>query len=320
MHKYISKFRDFLGIPRMLYNIYLNVDALQMAIGRIESRQLQSVYSDNLQDYEFSVYAQSGEDGIIQHLLQKIKPIRPIFVEFGVQNYTESNTRFLLQDRNWSGLVIDASPTYIEYIKADPIYWRYNLKAECSFIDAENINTILKRNGIGGDIGLLSVDIDGNDYWVWKAVDCISPAIVICEYNSLFGSQHKVTIPYDSSFYRTTAHFSNLYFGASLAAITQLGCEKGYQLVGSNATGNNAFFVRNDLVGNLPMYTPEQVYVKAQFRESRDVQGRPSFLGFEEAFAMISEMPLYDIDLASNIKVRDIIAGQSKKIAKTPIT
>jgi hypothetical protein len=227
-----------------------------------------------------------------------------------VGDYTESNTRFLLQNNNWAGLVIDGSPEYAARIKKDPIYWRFNVKVECAFIDRENINRIIAGAGISGDIGILSIDIDGNDYWVWQAIDCISPRIVICEYNSIFGPLAKVTIPYDSSFVRTKAHYSNLYYGVSLSALHSLARTKGYSLVGSNSAGNNAFFVRDDLAAGLKTLGPEEVYVQAQFRESRDIEGNLSYLTMSEGLKEIGEMPVYDLDLRQNIKIRELSADK----------
>jgi hypothetical protein len=290
-----------------LDEIYKKLDFLQQAIARIENRQLQEVKSMNIQDYEFKAYSQSGEDGIIQFLLRNIEIQNKIFVEFGVENYKESNTRFLLQNNYWSGLIIDGSSDNIQHIKNDSIYWKYNLKAEYAFIDRDNINDIIKSNGIYGDIGVLSIDIDGNDYWIWESINCIMPRIVICEYNSLFGPSRRVTIPYSKNFIRSKAHFSNVYYGASISALDFLSRKKGYSLVGSNRAGNNIFFVRTDLVGDIRIYNPEEVFVKAQFRETRDRHGKLTFLDFYESMKLIREMPLYDIDLNTIIKVKDIL-------------
>ena len=279
---------------------------IQLAVARVELRQLQDSNMDSLRGNEFQAFSQWGEDGIIQYLIRKIPIENKIFVEFGVGDYTESNTRFLLQNNNWAGLVIDGVPDYASRIKKDPIYWRFNLKVECAFIDRENINHIITNAGISGDIGILSIDIDGNDYWVWQAIDCIKPRIVICEYNSIYGPLAKVTIPYDSSFVRTKAHYSNLYYGASLSALHALARTKGYSLVGSNSAGNNAFFVRDDLASRLETYEPEEVYVQSQFRESRDAGGNLSFLGMSDGMKEIGEMPVYDIDLRGNVRVREI--------------
>lgn len=282
------------------------IDTMQKAIGRIENRQLNRQSSTSFHDHEFKVFSQWGEDGVIQFLVNQINITNKVFIEFGVQNYTESNTRFLLQNDNWSGLVIDGSEDNINFIKNDPIYWRHNLKAECAFIDRCNINDLIRSNGISGDIGLLSVDIDGNDYWVWEAIDSVNPSIVICEYNSLFGPTAKVSIPYDKDFVRTTAHYSNLYYGASISALTSLAERKGYSLLGSNKAGNNIFFVRNDLIGELATSRPEEAYVKAQFRESRDINGKLSFLDFEQRLELIMELVIYDLVTGKNVKIKDL--------------
>lgn len=287
--------------------IYHRIDRVQNALGRIESRQLQRETSGNIKDTEFQVYSQWGEDGIIQFLINNVPIDQRTFVEFGVENYIESNTRFLLQNNNWSGLVIDGSAENIAFIKNDPIYWKHNLKAECAFVDCENINDLLQKNGITDDIGLLSIDIDGNDYWVWTAIETVRPRLVICEYNSLFGPSARVTIPYDRSFQRTKAHYSNLYFGASINALDYLARKKGYSLVYANSAGCNAFFVRDDVRGKLHVCPPHSAYVKAQFRESRDINGNLLYLGFSEALRMIEELPLYDLDTNAIINVKNIL-------------
>lgn len=284
----------------------VSLGRIQLAVARVELRQLRDLNMDSLIGNEFQAFSQWGEDGIIQYLITKTPIENKIFVEFGVGDYTESNTRFLLQNNNWVGLVIDGSPDYAARIKKDPIYWRFNLKVECAFVDRENINNIITNAGISGDIGILSIDIDGNDYWVWQAIDCVKPRIVICEYNSIYGPRAKVTIPYDRSFVRTKAHYSNLYYGASLSALQALARTKGYSLVGSNSAGNNAFFVRDDLIVGLSTHEPEEVYVQSQFRESRDAGGNLSFLGMGDGLKEIGEMPLYDIDLRETVRVKEI--------------
>ena len=171
----------------------MRLRAIQEGLGRLESRQISKALPTEFQEQEFKVYSQWGEDGLIQFLINHIEFKNEIFVEFGVENYLESNTRFLLVNNNWSGLVIDGNAEHVNYIKSDQIYWSHNLKTDCSFITKENINDLLSRNGVMGDIGLLSIDIDGNDYWVWKEIQVISPRIVIIEYNSRFGPNRAVT-------------------------------------------------------------------------------------------------------------------------------
>jgi hypothetical protein len=280
------------------------VTRIQEALGRIEQRQ--SAQCSDVRGAEFRVFSQWGEDGIIQYLLQHVRVERPVFVEFGVENYTESNTRFLLTNNQWSGLVIDGRAENIDYIRRDPIYWAANLKAEHAFVTKDNINELLARNGIAGDIGLLSVDVDGNDYWIWQAIDTISPRIVICEYNSHFGPAAEVTTPYDGKFVRDTAHFSKIYYGASIAALCSLGTRKGYSLVASNAAGNNVFFVRNDLIGSLPVQSPAQAYRCAQFREYHDEKGELTFDDLATRLHKIGHLSLHDLKTNTLIKIADL--------------
>jgi hypothetical protein len=277
---------------------------VQEALGRIEARQV--AQADDPAQAEFRVFSQWGEDGIIQHLVARVPIERRIFVEFGVENYVESNTRFLLTNNGWSGLVMDGSAQNIDYIRRDAIYWATNLKAEHAFITKDNINELLSRNGIAGDIGLLSVDIDGNDYWVWEAIDTISPRIVICEYSSQFGPTAEVTTPYDPAFVRDKAHHSRIYYGASISALCSLASRKGYSLVASNAAGNNVFFVRNDLLGSMAVLTPGQAYRRAQFREFHDESGRLTFDDFETRLSKIGHLELYDLKRGRLVHIADI--------------
>ena len=291
------KFHQLDTIDAQQQQLKLTLNKLQEAIGRVENRQLDNFRDKSIADSEFRAFSQWGEDGIIQFLIRNVPINRKIFVEFGVQNYTESNTRFLLINNNWSGLVIDGGSEEIAYIKNDPIYWQYNLKAVNSFITKDNINQILSNNGIQGEIGLLSVDIDGNDYWVWQAIDCINPAIVVSEYNFRFGANKAVTVPYDASFVRSKAHYSNIYYGASLKALCILADRKGYALVGCNSAGNNAFFVRKDLKPDaINEITVEEGYVRGQFRESRDEKGNLLYLSLEEEQKLLNTLPLVEIE------------------------
>ncbi len=269
---------------------------VQEALGRIEDRQLAALALPGCVGNEFRVFSQWGEDGIIQHLIRAVGLRRSTFVEFGVETYVESNTRFLLVNDNWSGLVIDGSEANIAFIKNDPIYWQHNLKADMAFITRDNINELISRNGVHGEIGILSVDIDGNDYWVWQAIDVINPVIVIVEYNARFGPTQAVTVPYDPKFVRSEAHHSMIYYGASLAAFHRLGEAKGYSLVGCNSAGNNAFFVRRDrLPTSLPALSPSEAFVANQFRETRDSVGQLAFLSAQAEIDVLRNMPLVDV-------------------------
>ena len=266
-----------------------------MALG---AQTLERIDPDNgnLSDHEFRVSSQWGEDGILSFLIDIVGPRSNRFIEFGVEDYTESNTRWLLRRRNWQGLVIDGSDSNVERIRSSELYWQHQLKAVSSFITCDNINQLISDNGFDGEIGILSIDIDGVDYWVWKAITCVNPAIVVVEYNSLFGPHKTVTVPYREDFLRSKAHYSNSYYGCSLAALLELGKSKGYSFVGSNSAGNNAFFVRQDLMkAPLSELSSSEGYVRRGFREARDVNGVLSHPTFEEEQALINSLPLIDV-------------------------
>jgi hypothetical protein len=216
---------------------------------------------DELRDAQFKVFSQNGEDGIIQYLVKAVKPAARTFVEFGVQNYLESNTRFLMMHNGWRGLVLDGEQAYIDFIRGSKWYgWKYPLRAECAFVTAENINELIRSNGFSGDIGLLSIDLDGVDYHVWKAIDVVRPAIVVIEYNRAFPVERLITVPYSENFDRTAAHSSGAYCGCSLSAAVHLGKKKGYRFVGVEDFNTNAFFVREELAGTLPTATVRADY------------------------------------------------------------
>jgi hypothetical protein len=272
-------------------------------LGRIESRQVEGLTEHSISKTEFRVFSQWGEDGIIQSLIRLLHPIPKIFIEFGVQDYRESNTRFLLINNNWTGLIIDGSEENIKKIKEDSIYWQYNLKADCSFINKDNINSIFEKNGIKGDIGLLSIDIDGNDYWVWEAINSVNPAIVVTEYNARFGIESAVSVPYDPIFVRSAAHSSHIYYGASLRALCHLANKKNYIFVGCNQAGNNAFFVRKDLLRQpLKELSVEEGFNINQFREARNSDGELSFLPNDGEMNLLRDLIFVDVVTGKKIK------------------
>ncbi len=268
-----------------------------LLLGKLLARQNKQLpILRDLAEAEFKVFSQSGDDGIIQYLIHKIAIPNKIFIEFGVENYVESNTRFLLKNDNWSGLLIDGGQKSIDYIKSDDIYYQHNLEVVQSFITAENINDLITAGGLSGEIGLLSIDIDGNDYWIWKAIQAVQPVIVVVEYNSVLGKERALTVPYKADFIREHAHYSHLYFGASLKALCVLAEEKGYAFVGSNSYGNNAYFVRKEHVGELQVFSAEAGYVKSHFRESRDRKGQLNYLSGDERYACIKGLPVYNVE------------------------
>ncbi len=271
--KAIKKFPDAITTytSRIPYDHSMNdIKSERILLGKILSSQLKNIKIESLHEVEFSVFSQWGDDGIIQYLIQNIDIPNKTFIEFGVENYRESNTRFLLINNNWSGLVIDGSEKNIDFIQKDIISWGYDLHAKSAFITKENINALISEflsKGYSDEIGILSIDIDGNDYWIWKEIDVLNPIIVIIEYNSLFGYEKPYTIPYHKDFMRYVADKSLQYYGTSLKAACLLAESKGYIFVGCNLNGNNSYFIRKDKSAGFKSLSVEEGYVKSKFRE-----------------------------------------------------
>ena len=288
-------------------SLHRRLNDLMVLQGRTIANQNRMSIFDSLHDAEFKVFSQFGEDGIIQYLQQLVikNESEKRFIEFGVENYLESNTRFLLVNNNWRGLVFDGSRENIESIKSQEFYWRNDLTAKNAWIDRDNINDLIKSQGFDREVGILSVDIDGNDYWVWESIEVVNPIIVIVEWNSLFGDKAAISIPYSPSFQRTEAHSSNLYYGASIAAFHHLGEKKGYKLIGSNSAGNNLFFVREDRMGPLKALSPNDAYVESKIRESRDEKGDLSFKSRSDREALIKHLPVVDVTTGKQATLSD---------------
>jgi len=264
----------------------------------------------SIQEVEFKVFSQFGDDGIIQYLIHHVAVPREqrVFIEFGVENYEEANTRFLLMNDNWRGLVMDGSLVNMASVRASGYYWKHDLTAAAAFINRENVNDLFRGHKFTGEIGLLSIDIDGNDYWVWERIDVVNPAIVVVEYNSVFGPRHAITIPYSPTFRRSQAHYSNLYWGCSLKALCLLAERKGYVFVGCNSAGNNAYFVQEKRLGALKALSAEEGYVYSRFRESRDQSGALTIVNGPDRLRVIQEMEVFDIERNQLTKIASYIA------------
>jgi hypothetical protein len=294
-----DRLRSALGAldPRNRVAKTVDIDQLKAQLGGIESRYVATLGPHEIAKAEFQCFSQFGEDGIIQFLVQRVPIERDVFVEFGVADYRESNTRFLLVHDNWRGLIMDSADTMHDFLRSTGLEWQYEIDATTAFIDRDNINDLIRTAGVVGDIGLLSIDLDGNDYWVLEAIDVVTPRVLIAEYNSIFGAEAAVTVPYEPTFVRGDKHWSWLYWGASLAALTRLASEKSYALVGGNRAGNNAFFVRRDVLGDIPEVTVEETYVQSRFRESRNRAGELSYVSAHaERLRLIADLPLVDLE------------------------
>lgn len=296
------------ALPRLL-TLDRAAEDIKVNQGRILTELNRTKTSADLADYEFKIFSQWGEDGIIQHLTQSLDLPNRTFIEFGIEDFSESNCRFLMIKDNWRGFVIDGSPANIERLRGSSMYLRHGIEARAAFITRENIAALLADSGFAPEPGILSVDIDGNDWHVLAALEDWRPAIAIVEYNAVFGLA-PVSVPYDPAFVRREKHFSNLYWGASLGAFDHLLAGRGYALVGCNSAGSNAFFVRRDLLNDrVRAVSLADGFRDVSWRDSRDAAGRLNFLSGEARIAAIADMPLVDVASGATLTVGALPRG-----------
>lgn len=271
---------------------------------------------ENLAQAEFSVFSQFGEDGIIDWLVRKLRISNKTFIEFGVENYLESNTRFLMMNRKWRGLVIDSSQQHITSIKEKAMYWRNDLTAACAFITRENIKQIIKENGFWGPVGILSIDLDGNDYWILSELIELKPELLIVECNPIFGDLHPISTSYDPKFERFVKHFSGLCFGASIKAFQELAERHDYAFLGTCVNGINAFFCKKNMIQFLGGSLKNQKAWPAIHRDSRDNQKNLSFVRGEKRFDLIRECEVMCLRSNKKIRLKDLDHAYSKEWLK----
>jgi hypothetical protein len=201
-----------------------------------------------LSDTGFRVFSQFEEDGKLLFIFSVIGMGGKLFVEIGSDDGVNSNSANLYFNFGWHGLFIDGNPKSIRrgrrFFSKYPHPWFYKPTFVCAKVTRENINNLVKDAGFEGEIDLLSIDIDGNDYWIWDALEVVRPRVVIIETHNEFGLNN-IVVPYDPDYSFPGRH--PVYHGASPVAMTRLAGRKGYRLVGANELGFNFIFIRNGI-------------------------------------------------------------------------
>jgi hypothetical protein len=220
-------------------------------------------------DVEFRVHSQNGEDGILLYLFSILEAPTKRSVEICAGEGFECNTANLIINHGWRGLLVDGDEAKVQrakdfYAPNRSTSW-FPPHVAHAWVTAENVDKYLRGYGFDGEIDLLSLDLDGIDYWIWKAMESVSPRVVVAEYNWTWGPTESKTVPYKAHFTNPprddASKSENMYFGASLAALTKLARTKGLRLVGAQRWGFNAFFVREG-VGEelLPEISPAECF------------------------------------------------------------
>lgn len=223
---------------------------------QISQRQMFHYYRDKkaegatpaLKDCGFRVFSQFEEDGKLLFIFAMLGMENKTFIEIGSDDGVNSNSANLYFNFDWQGLFLDGNPKSIQrgkrFFSKYPHPWFPSPDFKQAIVQKENVNQLIKEAGYVGEIGFLSIDIDGNDYWVWDALEVVQPQVVMIETHVIYGMKN-IVVPYDRNYQYPGKHPA--YHGASPLAMEALGKKKGYRLVGANEMGFNFIFVKNGL-------------------------------------------------------------------------
>mgnify|MGYP001600158966 CR=1 FL=1 len=203
------------------------------------------------EDIGFRKYSQNDEDGILLFIFSVIGTVNKTAVEVCASDGIQCNTANLIINHGWQALLFDGNARAVEkgtaFYRSHPGTFTLPPRFVHAWITKDNINNLIAGNGISGEIDLLSIDMDGVDYWIWEAIGCISPRVVVAEVQCIWGSGAAVTVPYADNFKTEFVNGFGIYSGGSINAFINLARKKDYRLIGFEKYGFNAFFMRNDV-------------------------------------------------------------------------
>ena len=268
----------------LLFNRYVNRVIDNLSVDRGTQILLTMKYQEMLrrgdplpsfEDVGFRAFSQANDDGILLFLFSLLGTTNKQAVEMCVEQGIECNTANLILNHGWRGLLFDGDDAKLRagrrFYARHRSTWLWPPTLAQAWITADGVNDLVRGHGVEGEIDLLSVDIDGMDYWVWRALTVVRPRVVVVEYQTAWGPEAAVTVPYDPQFDRFRQDPD--YWGASLAAFVSLGREKGYRLVGCNEFAVNAFFLRDDLGQEiLPTVTAEACSLNPYARRAMETR------------------------------------------------
>ncbi len=244
---------------------------------------------NTINQYEYRHFSQNCEDGIIDYLFSEIGFHSKFFLEFGF-DVTENNCLRLLLKEKFSGVYIDGSDKKCDlFNKATKAFGLKDVIAISKFLKIENLESTIMKAGIPDEIDIISIDVDGNDYWFWEEINSITPRIVVIEYNASLGPELSLTVPYDPHFNRHEKHSSGFYCGASIAALKVLGEKKNYRLVGCDLSGVNSFFIHKDIYApNIKTLKPKEAYKPHRYRLERG-------FSLKKQYDLIKDLPFIEV-------------------------
>jgi hypothetical protein len=237
-----------------------------------QAEELEYPYRTTVQ--RFGLLSQNGEDGITAALLRAVAPQDRRFVEIGCSDHGW-NTGFLAEELGWSGLMVDRDAVAVAATRLR--FPTSTVRTAVATVTPNIIDELFRAHGFDVELDVLSIDVDGNDYWLWKGLNACQPRLVIIEYNPVFGAKRAVVVPYNEGDDWTVHAREHRYFGASLRAFQRLAFEKGYRLVAVEPDSANAFFLRHDLARDVPAVDPGQLFRiqrkhrKVALRQTEDI-------------------------------------------------
>jgi hypothetical protein len=262
--------KDKLLILKVRHRFQPSTQIAQRQLFHFYQQAIQTNTYPALKDTGFRVFSQFEEDGKLLFIFAALGMEYKTFVEIGSDDGVNSNCANLYFNFGWDGLFIDGNEKSIKrgkrFFSRFPHPWNYPPRFLCAKVSRENINQLIESQGFSKKIGFLSIDIDGNDYWIWDALHVIEPQVVMIETHNEFGL-NDIIVPYDADYVYPGKH--PIYHGASPVAMCKLAKRKGYRLVGANELGFNFIFVKNGLADEiLPEVDVETVLTHKSVKES----------------------------------------------------
>lgn len=253
----------------------------------------------NLFEADYKVFSQTGEDGILDFLIYSLQIQKPTFIEIGVGNYRESNTRYIFERYNSKGIIIDKVSNFKKKVSENIKLWKGDLEIIDIMVDSDNINKIISSRKFIKELDIFSLDIDGIDYWIIDKLPKNISKIFVAEYNPIFGASIEVTVPNIKNFDRSKYHYSYLCYGMSLVALIKIMKTKNFVFVGTNLACHNAFFVSNDFLSDIKIELPQEnklnKFMLNNFRDSRSKEGKMNYLSDLERLNEIKNCTVVDL-------------------------
>lgn len=287
------------------------IDSLKVLCGQVAAASLaQKPAGTPFTEVAFDVFSTDGDDGILQHLLHHVSPPSQTFIELSSGDHTLRRTQFLTLKDRWRGLVLSRSSEAVERLRQQKLHWERDVTVTHSTMAADAVSTSAASAGLSGDIGLLNIHLEGMDYWAWQALSSVQPRMVACTFNSALDTAAKITVPFQPEFSRSEAHPSQLYYGASLAALEDLASQKGYVLVGINPAHSAAYFLRRDCLGAFPAYAATTAIQSAPTRPIPTEGGPPARVTSPEWRTLLATCPAHDLSSGRTMPLNEIWKAQ----------